>query len=171
MNDKRNLILCGFMGTGKSVVGKSVARTLGFSFADTDRLIEDNCGKRIAEIFREDGEEYFRNLEKEVLFGLPERQTVVAVGGGLIVDQENYRRLSETGLMILLTASAETISTRIKDDNSRPLLSGQNSDEKVEELLSQRLPVYDRISHKINTDRLNVAGVCEAVIEIYRKNT
>jgi shikimate kinase len=171
MSDKKNLILCGFMGTGKSIVGKSVSRALGFEFVDTDSLVEDRCGKRIAEIFREDGEEYFRQLEKEILFGLPEREIVVAAGGGIIVDPENYRRLSELGLMILLTASAETICRRIRDDDSRPLLSGENLNEKVGKLLSQRQHVYDRISHKINTDRLSVTDVSDAVIKIYRKNT
>ncbi len=171
MNDKRSVIICGFMGTGKSVVGKAVSTVLGFDFVDTDSLVENRCGKTIAEIFRQDGEEYFRDLEKEILIHLPERKTVVAAGGGMIIDRENYRRLSGLGLMILLTASVDTICRRIGDGNSRPLLSGKNLNEKVQELLSQRQSVYDMIGNKINTDRLNVSDVCDAVIKIYRKNT
>jgi len=170
MNDERNVIICGFMGTGKSVVGKSVSTALGFDFMDTDSLIENRCGKTIAEIFREDGEEYFRDLEKEILFRLPERKTVVAAGGGMIVDRENYRWLLRLGLIVLLTASVETICRRIRNDNSRPLLSGENSKDKVQRLLSQRQPVCDMIGYRINTDRLNVSDVCEAVIKIYREN-
>ncbi len=170
MNDNKNVIICGFMGTGKSVVGKSVSTTLGFDFVDTDSLIENRCEKTIAEIFREDGEEYFRDLEKKIIIHLPERKTVIAAGGGMIVDGENYRRLSGLGLMILLTASVETICRRIGNDNSRPLLSGENLNDKVQELLSQRQPVYDMIGNRINTDRMNVSGVCEAVVKIYMEN-
>jgi shikimate kinase len=171
MNDQKNVIICGFMGTGKSVVGKSVSTTLSLDFVDTDSLIENRCEKTIAEIFREDGEEYFRELEKEILFRLPEHNTVIAAGGGMIVDRENYRQLSGLGLMILLTASVETICRRIRDDNSRPLLSGENLKGKVQELLSQRQPAYDMIGYKINTNLLNVPDVCDAVIKIYGKNT
>ncbi len=170
MNDKKNVIICGFMGTGKSVVGKVVSAALGFDFADTDSLIENRCEKTIAKIFREDGEEYFRDLEKEILFHLPVHNTVIAAGGGMIIDRENYRRLSGLGLMILLTASVETICRRIGEDNSRPLLSGENLNDKVQELLSQRQPVYDMIGNRINTDRMNVSGVCDAVTKIYREN-
>ncbi len=170
MNDKKNVIICGFMGTGKSVVGKSVSAALGFDFVDTDSLIENRCEKTIAEIFREDGEEYFRDLEKEILFHLPERKTVIAAGGGIIIDRENYRRLSGLGLMILLTASVDTICRRIGNDNFRPLLSGGNLKGKMEELLSHRKPVCDMIGYRINTDRMNVSGVCDAVIKIYREN-
>lgn len=171
MNDQKNVIICGFMGTGKSVVAKSVSTTLSLDFVDTDSLIENRCEKTIAEIFREDGEEYFRELEKEILFRLPERKTVIAAGGGMIVNRENYRRLSGLGLMILLTASVETICRRIGNDGSRPLLSGENLEGKVQELLSQRQPAYDRIEYRINTDRLNVPDVCDAVIKVYGENT
>lgn len=170
MNDKKNVIICGFTGTGKSVVGKAVSAALGFDFADTDSLIENRCEKTIAEIFREDGEEYFRDLEKEILIRLPEHNTVIAAGGGMIDDRENYRRLSGLGLMILLTASVDAICRRIGNDNSRPLLSGENVKGKVQELLSQRQPAYDRIEYRINTDRMNVSGVCDAVTKIYREN-
>ncbi|MEE9553144.1 MAG: shikimate kinase [candidate division Zixibacteria bacterium] len=171
MSDKKNLILSGFMGTGKSSVGKSVSEVLGFEFVDTDNLIENRCGKTIAKIFSEDGEKYFRELEKETLIGLPEHKIVIAAGGGIIIDQDNYNRLSGLGLIIILTASVESICRRIRNDKSRPLLSGENLNEKVRELLSQRRHVYDRISYKINTDRLSVADTCDAVIRMYRKNT
>ena len=170
MNDKKNIIICGFMGTGKSVVGKAVSAALGFDFLDTDSLIEHRYGKTVAEIFREDGEEYFRDLEKEVLFCLPEHNSVIAAGGGMIIDRENFKRLLGLGVMVLLTASLETIFRRIGDDNSRPLLSDENLKGKVQELLSQRQPAYDRIRYKINTERLNVSDVCDAVVKIYMEN-
>lgn len=170
MSDKKNIILCGFMGTGKSVVGKAVSATLGFDFVDTDSLIESKCGKTIAEIFREDGEEYFRDFEKEITNRLPEHDNVIAAGGGIIIDQENYRRLSGLGLMILLTASVDTICRRIGNDGSRPLLSGENLKGKVQQLLSQRQPAYDRIEYRVNTDRLDVSDVCDAVVKIYMEN-
>lgn len=170
MNDKKNIIICGFMGTGKSVVGKAVSAALGFDLLDTDSLIENRCGKTIAEIFCDDGEEYFRDLEKEILIRLPEHNTVIAAGGGIIIDRENYRRLSGLGLMILLTASVDTICRRIGNDGSRPLLSGGNLEREIKELLLQRQPVYDMIENKINTDRMNVSGVCEAVVKIYMEN-
>lgn len=169
MNEKRNVIICGFMGTGKSVVGRAVSLALGFDFVDTDSLVENRCGKTIAEIFREEGEGYFRDREKEILSQMPVHNTVIAAGGGMIIDRENYRRLSGLGLMVLLTASVETICRRIGNDGSRPLLSGEDLEEKVEELLSQRQPVYDMIGFRINTDRMNVSGVCDAVTKIYRE--
>ncbi len=170
MNDKRNIIICGFMGTGKSVVGKAVSLALGFDFVDTDSLVENRCGKTIAEIFHDDGEEYFRDREKEILSHLPVHNTVIAAGGGMIIDRGNYRRLSGLGLMILLTASVDTICKRIGNNGSRPLLSGENLNEKVQGLLSLRQPVYDRIEYRVNTDRMNVADVCDAVTKIYREN-
>jgi shikimate kinase len=168
MNDKKNIIICGFMGTGKSVVGKAVSLALGLDFVDTDSLVENKCEKTIAEIFREDGEEYFRDREKEILSHLPVHNSVIAAGGGMIIDRGNYSRLSGLGMMILLTASVETICKRIGNDGSRPLLSGEDLEAEVQELLSQRQPAYDRIEYRVNTDRMKVSGVCDAVIKIYR---
>lgn len=171
MNRRKNLIICGFMGVGKSVAGKAVSNVLGLDFIDTDELIERKQNKSVADIFHENGEECFRAIEKTIVSALPGFGAVIAVGGGMIVDPESFESLSGKGIMILLTATAETICRRIRAEETRPLLSGDDLKTRVEKLISQRRAVYDKILIRIATDNLSVEEVCGETIVVYEEKS
>ena len=132
----------GFMGTGKSEVGRRLAQRLGRAFVDTDRLVEERAGKRIATIFAEDGEPAFRTLERAAVAEAAGRGgPVVAVGGGAVLDPENVRCLRAAGVLVYLTARPEIIMGRVGDGSNRPLLQGDPR-AAVARLLTERGPVY-----------------------------
>ena len=135
-------MLTGFMGTGKSEVGRRLAQRLGRSFVDTDQLVEERAGKRVAAIFADDGEAVFRRLEREAVVDAAGRTgVVIAVGGGAVLDPENVRHLQQSGVLIHLTARPEVILDRVGDARSRPLLR-QNPRGTVARLLEEREPAY-----------------------------
>ncbi|MCB0996126.1 MAG: shikimate kinase [Acidimicrobiales bacterium] len=161
----RNVVLTGFMGTGKSTVGRVVADRLGFEFVDTDHLIEARHGP-IPEIFAAQGEAAFRELEHEVATELAERSSVVvSTGGRLLLDPRNVAPLSETGRVVCLTASVDTILARVSADGlgERPLLSGEDPRGRIEQLLSDRAPAYACFTQVI-TDGLAAEEVADEVL-------
>jgi shikimate kinase len=138
----RAIVLTGFMGTGKSEVGRRLAQRLGRSFVDTDQLVEERAGKRVAAIFADDGEAVFRRLEREAVVDAAGRTgVVIAVGGGAVLDPENVRHLQQSGVLIHLTARPEIILDRVGDARSRPLLR-QTPRGTVARLLEEREPTY-----------------------------
>ena len=138
-----NLIITGFSGTGKSLVAKEVARGLNWDFLDTDDEIVKQTGEPIAEIFRQDGEDKFRELEREMIRkACQQRQTVIAIGGGAIVNPQNYKLLAKTGLIVCLEAKPETIYERLfreaaysPETEVRPLLANDNPLERLTTLM------------------------------------
>jgi shikimate kinase len=161
----RNIVLIGFMGTGKSVVGKRLAAELGLSFFDTDSLIEARTGMKIAEIFEKHGEAAFREIEKEVVREVSQKERcVISTGGGVVTDAENVRNLTSRGELICLTASPETILKRIeRRANARPLLSGENPLERIRTLLQERRPFYTQASFTLDTTYLSIDKIVEAI--------
>ena len=141
-----NIILTGFMGTGKSTLGRLLAKRVGYEFIDTDALIEEQIGQTITELFQTQGEAAFRKLESELVEEMAQREgLVIATGGGLVLDPKNVARLSKTGKIICLTASPEEILARVtKVPNSRPLLQETDPLAKIIELLQQRNAVYQQ---------------------------
>ena len=141
----KHIILIGFMGSGKSTMGKLIANKLGYSFVDTDQYIEKKEGRTISDIFTDDGEEYFRSLETDALKELleSEEKKVLALGGGTPLREENRRLLKEAGYVIFLKVNPNEAYHRLKDDTERPLLQVPNPKEKIEELLAFRNPVYE----------------------------
>ncbi len=138
----RAIVLMGFMGTGKSEVGRRLAQRLGRSFVDTDHLVEDRAGKRVAAIFAEDGEAVFRGFERDAVTDAAGRnRVVIAVGGGAVLDPENVRQLREAGILVHLTARPEVIVGRVGDARSRPLLR-EDPRGTVARLLAERGPAY-----------------------------
>ena len=138
----RAVVLMGFMGTGKSEVGRRLAQRLGRSFVDTDQTIEERAGKRIAAIFADDGEVAFRRLEREAVEDAASRGgAIIAVGGGAVLDPENLRRLREAGVLVHLTARPEIILRRVGDGANRPLLQ-DDPHGAVTRLLAERGPAY-----------------------------
>ena len=142
-----NVVLTGFMGTGKTTVGRLLAELLGYEFVDTDQLIEQRHGS-IPEIFRESGEGEFRRLERAVADELAERrQLVISTGGRLLLDAVNAARLTATGAVFCLTASVDTILDRVASDDpaaERPLLAGDDARGRITELLAERAEAYAR---------------------------
>jgi shikimate kinase len=142
-----NVVLTGFMGTGKTTVGRLLAERLGYGFVDTDQLIEQRHGP-IPEIFRESGEGEFRRLERAVADELAERrQLVISTGGRLMLDAVNAARLTATGDVFCLTASVDTILVRVAGDGAaaeRPLLAGDDARARITELLAERAEAYAR---------------------------
>lgn len=142
---KDNIVLIGFMGSGKTTVGIELAKRRNMNFIDTDAYIEKNAGKSITEIFAQDGEEAFRKLETEVLMNLRDTvsNTVFSTGGGMPLRVENARLLKEIGKVFYLTAANQVIYDRVKEDSQRPLLQGENPYGKICELMKQRTPLYE----------------------------
>jgi len=167
-----NLIITGFSGTGKSLVAMEVALRLNWNFIDTDDEIVRQTGKTIAEIFRQDGEDKFRELERETIRkACQQKQTVIAIGGGAIVDPQNYELLAKTGLIVCLEAKPETIYERLFREDAyssetevRPLLANDNPLERIRQLKASRQPYYANVDCTVHTDNLNISQVAEEVI-------
>lgn len=161
----RNLALIGFMGTGKSVVGQAAAARLDFTFVDTDALVEAETGRTITEIFRDQGEPAFRQLEQAVLRELAARaRLVIATGGGLAAHGDNLEQLQSHALVICLWASPKTIFERVRHHQHRPLLQGDNPQERIRELLAARAPYYRRADVLIQTEGRSVREVAAQVV-------
>jgi len=162
-----NIFLVGFMGTGKTAVGRLLAKKLKRKFVEMDEEIEKREGKRIVDIFSQKGEVYFRKVEKDVLKEIASQDNlVVSCGGGVVVDEENLRILKETGVVICLQAHPLTIYERTKDTDERPLLNVSDPLEKIKELLSRRVPFYKKAHYFIDTDYLSIEEVAEKIIQI-----
>jgi shikimate kinase len=160
-----NLALIGFMGAGKSSIGRLVAEHLQFDFVDTDDLIEKEAGKTVAEIFAEQGEAVFRKYEREVVEGLGGRRNIViATGGGLATDAANMASLKRHALVVCLWASPETILERVAGQTHRPLLQTANPEARIRELLEQRAPAYRQADVLIHTGSRPSKDVAQQVI-------
>ncbi len=166
----RKLVLTGFMATGKSAVGAMVARRLGWRLIDTDREIVARAGKPVAAIFAEDGEPRFRALEREVIAELATdpNPSVIATGGGALVDEANYAALSRMAVIICLAARPAVIAARVgKSNEPRPKLleGGKPIEERISELLAARRTAYARAVLTIDTSDLTPDEVAERVLE------
>ena len=170
---KTSIALIGFMGAGKTVVGKVLAKKLSKEFIELDALIEQKAGKPIPEIFQQDGEVAFRELEIEVTKEVSQKKNVViACGGGVVLNQINIDRLKKESLIVYLTASPEVILRRtLSDTNERPLLEATNKDLAVKELLRFRQPFYERAAEiTIDTSKLDIDSVVGQIIEKVKEN-
>jgi len=152
---KKNIILAGFMGTGKSTLGRLLAEKLDYHFIDTDSLIEDRIGQTIAELFQEQGEAAFRKLEESLAQELAQQQgLVISTGGGLVLNPNNVDALTQSGQIICLTATPVEILERVSTQKQiRPLLLEKDPLSKIKELLEQRLPVYSQFQQLSTTGK------------------
>jgi shikimate kinase len=161
----QNLALVGFMGTGKSSVGRLAAELLQFEFVDTDELIESQSGMTIEEIFKKQGEPAFRELERQVVQNLAQRQkTTIATGGGLVADPANLASLKTHALVVCLWASPETIWERVRDQTHRPLLQTADPLGKIRELFALRDPLYRQADVLIHTGQRSPREVVQQVL-------
>ncbi len=165
-----NIYLVGFMGTGKTVVGRELSRKNKLRFVDLDELIELKEGRNIPDIFSKKGESYFRRLEKRVLKEVSrENKFVVSCGGGIVIDEENIRTMRETGLIVCLKATPSVILRRTRGVGCRPLLDVNNPKERIELLLKLRAPYYAKAHKTINTSRLSIPQVVKEVGKLIKK--
>lgn len=165
-----NLYLVGFMGTGKSTVGRQVAKQLGFEFLDSDHEIERLQGKTVAKIFAEDGEEKFRTLEREYIErGHPAQKRVVACGGGLVVPSGMLELLRSRGIVICMHASIESILQRTMHTTHRPLLEVDDRESRLRELYAQREEIYRRTGTMVLTDSRPLREIVAHVLRVYRQ--
>lgn len=170
---KTSIALIGFMGTGKTAVGKVLAAKLGREFIELDYLIEQKAGRSIPEIFQQDGEIGFRELEIEATKEVAnQKNAVIACGGGIVLNKINIDRLRQACIIIYLTASPNMILKRTSGDkNERPLLAVFDRALQIRELLRFRQPFYERAADiKINTSKLNIESVAERILEKLREN-
>jgi shikimate kinase len=164
---KTSIALIGFMGTGKTAVGKALAEKLGREFIELDPLIERKAGKTIPEIFRDDGEIAFRELEIAVTKEAAGRKkAVIACGGGVVLNKINIDRLREGAVIVYLTASLEAILGRtLSDDEERPLLKVADPTRTIKELLEFRRPFYERAAEiTIDTSNMDIESVASEII-------
>ena len=151
---KGNLILIGFMGTGKTSLGKLLANKLGRGFVDLDQKIERDAGMTIPKIFELHGEKYFRELEKKAVREVSERKNlVIATGGGTVKDSENIQLLKSSGVIVCLTCEPEEIFRRTERRGERPVLDGGGEErlETIKKLLAEREKFYSQADYKIDT--------------------
>lgn len=166
-----NLYLVGFMGTGKTTVGRAVAQKLGFHVLDSDHEIERQQGKTIPEIFAQAGEPAFRAMEREFIErGHPAARTLIACGGGLVVQPGMLAMLKEKGVVVCLHASIETILARTARHRNRPLLDVENPEERVRTLYAAREPIYKQAGTVILTDSRPLHDIVSHVIRSWRRD-
>jgi shikimate kinase len=165
-----NLYLVGFMGTGKTTIGRAVAQRLEFHLLDSDHEIERQQQKAVARIFAEDGEAAFRVLERQfVAEGHPVRSQVVACGGGLVVQPGMLELLKTKGVVMCLHASLETILRRTAGHRHRPLLNVDNPAERISALYAERDPIYRQAGTVILTDARPLSDIVSHVLRAYRR--
>ena len=153
MDGQKNIILIGFMGCGKTTIGKKVASMTGREFLDTDKVIEEEAGMTISEIFEKQGEEAFRKMEADLCKRLSDRNNlVIATGGGIVKNETNCELLRKNGVIVYMKANPEHIFRNVRNDNSRPLLNGKGKMKTIKRLMEERKPLYE--------------GMCDLTAEI-----
>lgn len=167
---RSNIILIGFMGSGKSSVGEALAKHLSYSFSDTDMLLEKRAGISISQIFEEHGEEYFRDMETKLLQDMQTEadKRIISTGGGMPLRESNSELLRKLGFVIYLKASKETTVKRLRYDTTRPLLKGDDLEDRVDKLLNIRTAIYERSAHKIIvTDDKTINQIVTEIIDAW----
>ncbi len=166
-----NLYLVGFMGTGKTTVGRAVAHKINFQALDSDHEIERLQGKTIPDIFAQDGEAAFRVMEREFIeHGHPATRTLVACGGGLVVQPGMLALLKSKGVVVCLHASLETILARTARQRNRPLLAVENPEERIRTLYAAREPIYKQSGTVILTDSRPLHDIVSHVMRAWRRD-
>lgn len=171
----RNIVLIGYMGSGKSTVAKELHRKTEMKILDTDLMIVEKQGRSINTIFVEEGETAFRDMETKLLEELSgysryQKNCIISTGGGMPVREENRALLKKLGTVFFLKATTDTILEHVKNDTERPLLRNPDRRKKIEEMLVQRTPAYeDAADYVIDTDHKSVVEVTEYIWKLIRK--
>jgi shikimate kinase len=170
---QQNIVLTGFMGTGKSTVGRMLAKRLQYNFVDTDALIESRQNRTVAQIFEQNGEQVFRALEKETAAELSTQEgLVISTGGKMLLDPENLQALGRNGRVFCLVADSDEIVRRLSRSHSRekrPLLASKDPERAIRELLQQREAAYRQFEQIDTTDK-SPHQICRILLELYLQN-
>lgn len=169
----KNLVLVGFMGSGKTSAGRLAAQRLGLKFVDMDHLIEEREGTTIAKIFATKGEPYFRQQERALAQELATRDGhVIATGGGIVLNPDNLRDFSRTGIVVCFWISPQAAYERTKHAKHRPLLEADaDRRARIEALLQHREPLYRAIPIQIDSSQMSVSQQADALERIYREHS
>ena len=161
-----NISVTGMMGTGKSTVARILASRLDMEYCDIDSLIIENAGRDIVSIFRDKGEPYFRLLEKTAIAEVSKKNNlVISTGGGTVLDPQNMENLEKNGIIVCLTASADKIYARLKEDDSRPLLKVTDPEKEIEKILGSRADSYTRCDLMIDTTDISADTAADSIID------
>ena len=170
MEPRGNLVLLGFMGTGKSAVGRRVAALAGASFFEMDAELEQRAGKPISRIFSEDGEPAFRAMEARLAEEWGRKEgAVISCGGGVALREENLRALETNGLLVCLTARPEVLLERTARSKKRPLLAGEDPEKKIRDLLAARAPAYAKIPVQVDTSDASLDELAAHLLDLWKK--
>jgi len=165
---KKSLVLTGMMGVGKSTIGRIIAKRLKVKFIDVDKIIERNEKKSIKRIFEENGEEYFRKLEKKITFKiLKKKKKVIALGGGAFMNNEIREKILNSCKSVWLKVDLEKLIKRYKNNNRRPLLNKKKLDTSVKKIYQSRKKIYSLANFKINCDNMNKTQIVEKILVFY----
>ena len=171
---KDRIYLTGFMGSGKSTIGPILANTIGYDFLDIDRSIETREGRTVTEIFRERGEEYFRSIEREIIARIcSQPRLVVSLGGGTITDQETFRIIASSGILVYLKVAPEQLYRRLHRRSDRPLLSDLEGNrlsepelrKRIQTLHAAREPIYSKADIVVETDEVRVGLTVDRIVK------
>jgi shikimate kinase len=164
---KTNIVIIGFMGTGKSTVAKLLAQELKLPYVETDLCIEAKEQTSISDIFQTKGEAYFREVETAVIREVSQRKgVIISTGGGAVLKQENINFFKKIGTLFCLTANADEIYQRLAKDTTRPLLQTSNPREKIKDLLELRQPFYAKADHQIETTGIAPEQIVQTIKRI-----
>lgn len=164
----KNIVLVGFMGSGKTTVGRLIAEKTGMPLLDMDSMIEERAGKTINDIFADEGEAHFRNLEREMAIELSNQQgQIISTGGGIVLNSDNISAFEKTGLVVCLLVDAATVLDRLKHDTTRPLLAG-DKETKILSILDTRKHLYASITHSINTSDKSADVIAQDIIDLHQ---
>ncbi len=167
MISSKNIILTGFMGAGKSTVGKEIASILRREFNDTDKIIEKEQNRTISSIFREEGEDYFRLLEKLVVTDISRKSDlVIATGGGTLLEKNNLELLTQTGTVFCLTANIDILISRMGNRQSRPMVAEKNRTA-ILELYESRKDGYNKLPNQIDTSDISPQEAADTIIKLF----
>ncbi|OGS20414.1 MAG: hypothetical protein A2252_10270 [Elusimicrobia bacterium RIFOXYA2_FULL_39_19] len=166
-----NIVITGFMGTGKTTISQKLSKKLGWDYVDTDKIIEKNTNMNITDIFSKFGETHFRNLETEAAkISMEKDKQVIATGGGIVLKDENMDIFKTNAVIINLSAKAETIYKRIRGSKTRPLLNKPEPLKEINRLLKARSRFYKECNYRVITDGLNVNQIVNKIYDYLKKN-
>ena len=160
-----NILLIGFMGSGKSTIGRKLAKLLEYSFVDTDSVIEEDQGCSVAEIFKYGGEECFRKMETRLLQKLKNvENSVIATGGGIVLREQNQRLLQEIGKRVYLNVPQEELQQRLKNDRNRPLLKEKDPETVVQKMMKERVLLYEQAEYIVDAGQRSPQKIASEII-------
>jgi len=170
MKSKKNLILIGMMGSGKSTIGSLVSKKLNIKFIDIDNVLENDSNMKIAEIFEKKGENFFRNLEEKVTLKLlNSNNNVISLGGGGFINEKIRKEVLKNNFSFWLNCTTQTLLNRIKNNKKRPIAFNLSNDE-LTELIAERSKIYSKAQFKINCYKLTKTEIVNKILKIYESN-